>query len=121
MCAVVEELTCISRHHLSFGAAAVRASNRGLQNHRHAHLFLRLWLHVKICADYKIKHVRIHDFETISYCADIHRLRLWAQFEHVRMKAATLLGTQLKNALAQRTCGQWRRATRQHKEGLPLR
>jgi hypothetical protein len=75
----------------------------------------------KICAGYKIKHLRIHDFETISYCADIHRLRLWAQFEHVRMKAATLLARQLTNALAQRTCGQWRRATRQHKEGLPLR
>jgi hypothetical protein len=31
--AVVEDLTCIGRHHFGFGAAAVRASNCGLQNH----------------------------------------------------------------------------------------
>jgi hypothetical protein len=33
MCADVEELTRVSRHRFGFDAAAVRASDYGLQNH----------------------------------------------------------------------------------------
>jgi hypothetical protein len=71
MCAVVEELTCVSRHPFGFDAAAVRASDCGLQNHLGIRTSAYLGADDKTYTGYGIKHVRNHDFANISYRDEI--------------------------------------------------
>jgi|SoiMethySBSTD1v2_1073268.scaffolds.fasta_scaffold124863_2 hypothetical protein len=66
MCAVVEELTCVSRHRFGFDASAVRAGNCGLKNQSwHPHLSLHVGADNETYTGYGIKLARNHDFANI--------------------------------------------------------